>query len=259
MKKQLFATLFAAGMVVSAIAPTAADAALLTDITVFSSNSDGHNYQGLIWNTQGNDTDAGGGFGKWNLYISPDPISDTSPTFVNSYNDSRTRVSLNLAPGVHTFSIYGNGVWPVPDPANLHFVLDLYFDGVQGAPRISGVQNLNNTNLQPAGSPLGFGVFGELQAGANTLSANVGNELVTLTSFSWFTDGGRDVVFPYHANDPPYSNGGEGPDYYGSFSLTVETVPEPGTLALLGLGLAGLAVTRNRRTKRELPTPAWRA
>src|SRR5512139_4070860 len=93
--------------------PMAASAALLTDITVFSSNSNGHSWNDLIWNTQGLNTDP---LNRWNLYISNDPLSDTTPTFINSYNDDRTRVSLDLAPGSHTFSIFGNGVGWTFDP-----------------------------------------------------------------------------------------------------------------------------------------------
>ena len=241
MKKNRILGLLAAALFAG---PMAASAALLTDITVFSSNSDGHRWNDLIWNTQGLNTDP---LNRWNLYISNDPLSDTTPTFINSYNDDRTRVSLDLAPGSHTFSIFGNGVGSTFDPRQ-HFVLNLYFGGVQSAPGISGVQNLDNSNLRPAGNPNGWDIFGQnWQQEAGSLSALIADQLVTLTSFSWITASPRDVVYPYHANDAPYSAGGQGLDYYGSFTLRVESVPEPGTLALFGLGLAAIGYQRRKR------------
>ncbi|MFN0315273.1 MAG: hypothetical protein ACKVQA_09575, partial [Burkholderiales bacterium] len=140
------------------LAPMAASAVLLTDITVFSSNSEGNNWNGLIWNTQGEDTDTPAP-GRYNLYVSQDPLSDSTPTFVNGFNDSRTRVSLPLALGEQTFSVYGEGVGIGFDPLQ-HFVLNLYFGEIQTSPGISGVQNLANDNLGAAGHPNGLDVFG---------------------------------------------------------------------------------------------------
>jgi hypothetical protein len=228
------------------VAPVGAMAASLTDITVFSSNSEGNNWNSLIWNTQGADTDTPAP-GRYNLYVSSDPLTSASPSFINGYNDARTQVSLPLTIGDNTFSIYGEGVGATFDPLQ-YFVLNLYFDGVQNSPGISGLQNLANDSLGAAGHANGLGIYGAAgQQEAGSLSVLTGGQLLTLTSFTWVTDGQRDVVWDYWANNPDYSTGSGRPDYYGSFTINVRSVPEPGTLALFGLGLAGLGLSRRRK------------
>jgi hypothetical protein len=225
----------------------ASAAPVLTDLTVFSTNVEGNQFSSLLWNTQGQPED---GPNRWNLYVSRDPLTNASPTFVNGFNDERTRIALPLDVGLHTFSVYAESVGQVFDPAQ-YFTLNLYFNGVQSAPGISGAQNLTNDGLVAVGHPRGQDIFGTaLQQEAGTLTAVVGGHRVTLESFSWITVRDRDVVWAHWANDPIYSRGSGTPDFYGAFTLRVTAVPEPGTLmlALSAIGLAG--VVRKKRTTR---------
>lgn len=159
-----------------------ADAApVLGDMTVFSTNAEGNQFNSLLWNTQGKPQDTSD---RWNLYISRDPLSVAAPKFLNGFNDERTSVSETLDVGLHTFSVYAESVSQTFDPAQ-YFTLNLYFNGVQSAPGISGAQNLTNDGLVAVGHPRGLDIFGNaLQQEAGTLTALVDGYRVSLESFS---------------------------------------------------------------------------
>lgn len=236
----------AVGIILLGIA-SASWSSAITDLTVFSTNELGNNWLGWIWNTQGNDTDSPN---RWNLYVSEDPLSDSSPQFLNGFNDQNARVSIDLNSGDNYFTIYGEGVG---DTSNynpfLHFVLNGYLEDNQTNPDISGIQVNNSTaNLQAATHPNGLDIYGNSGTHeAGTLDSRVGNQLVRLTDFYWTTNGNRDVVWPHWANDGIYSNGSGTPDYYGSFNLQVSVIPVPATLTLFCLGLAGFFLSQCKK------------
>ena len=226
-------------------------APVLTDLAIFSSNAEGNQFGGLLWNTQGKPAD---GPDRWNLYVSRDPLGSSAPTFVNGFNDARTQIALPLGVGLHTFSIFAESVGQAFDPAQF-FAVNMYFGGVQSAPAISGAQNLDNNGLVAVGHPNGPNIFGTgPQAGAGTLTALIDGYQVTLESFTWNTDRDRDVVWPHWANDPVYASGSGTADFYGTLALRVTAfaVPEPGSLALVlaALGVAGVVRRRPGRTVR---------
>ena len=235
-------SLFPAAVVaLGLLLPSPANAALLTDLTVFSTNSDGHAYYSLIWNTQGTPDD------RFNLYVSTSP-DFTSPTFINGYNDADTQISIDLQPGTYYFTLFGESAF-TPVPGDVHFVTNLYFDGNQSAPGISGLYGAACPTVCAAGHSNGQNITGTaFQPEAGTLAWSDGTVNVTLAEFTWITNRTDiDEVWPYWADHLPYSGGNGTPDFFGTMRLEVTAVPEPGVALLLLTGAAGAVMRRARR------------
>ncbi len=245
MRKYLFAGLMLPGAILTA-APAEADV-ILTDSTVFSANSTGHYWLSWLWNTQGQPED---GPDRWNLYYSSstDPLN---PLFINSGNDASTEIAIAMTPGVHDFVIFGERAGDPTAYANdLHFVANLYFDGNQTAPDISGLYGPTCLTVCATSSANGLDLFGNPpQQLAGTLDYKSGDTTVSLTHFSWAVDEAVDQVWPHYAGDYFGAYSGT-PDFVGRIQLTVTQpapIPLPAAWVLLGTGLFLLGGLGRRR------------
>lgn len=235
----------AAAVAALSVVPVCATAATLTDSTVFSTNSEGNNWNGWIWNTQGQPADIPN---RWNLYYS---TAASPPAFINGGNDAGAQISIALDAGVYDFYIFGESATTDLHPEQ-HFVLNLYFNGNQSAPGISGLYGASCPVVCAASHPNGLDILGDAGAPeAGTLSFVDGTQTVTLTAFDWIVDGDVNEVWEHWAGPyfdyTPYGS----PDFVGHVQLTVTdvaTVPVPAGLPLLAGGLVLLGAMRRRRS-----------
>lgn len=224
-------------------------ATFLTDSAVFSANSEGHNWNGWIWNTQAKPDDS------WNAYYS-DSTDPSAPQFINdgtvAADEVNPGISIELAPGVYDFIIYGEAPTLTVD-ALQHFVLNLYFNGDQSAPAISGLYGPSCLSVCAAGHPNGLDLWGDSGAAeAGTLNFADGDLNIALTGFTWAIGTAVDEVWPHWSDVAPYGGGSGMPDFVGHVQLTVTSlaaVPIPAALPLLG-GALGLLAGIGRRRRR---------
>ena len=235
-------------LALACLIPSPAAAATISDLTVFSTNAEGNNWNSLIWNTQGRDPATGlpDAPNRFNLYVSTSPDL-ANPVFINSGNDPATAsVSIDLLPGTYFFTLFGESAF-TPLPADQHFVTNIYFNGSQASPGISGLTGPSCPGVCAAGHPNGLDIFGTAgHPEAGTLSWTDGALEVVLAEFTWITDQrGIDEVWPHWANHFPYDDGSGTPDFFGTMRLEVTAAPEPGLAVLVLFGAAG-AVLRRR-------------
>jgi hypothetical protein len=231
---------------------------MLTDSSVFSTNDAGENWNGWIWNTQAPPADSAN---RWNLYYSSS-LDPQNPTFLNSENNASTNIDIELTPGIHSFLIYGETVTTDLHPLQ-HFVLNLYFDGNQAAPDISGLNDCPDVCAVSHWN--GLDLFGNSGLGGNldaqeagTLIFTSGGHTVELTKFTWVINENVDRVWPHWDDTVPYDSGSGNPDFVGEIELNVTAVPEPMTIVLMGLGIAGLWFAAGRPGNRHpLSSLAW--
>lgn len=181
-----------------------------------------------------------GGNVYWNLFLTG---GDLNGSFLNGPNDAQADIGFALTDGVHEFAFFAND-GSVSDYHGMNF----FIDGSHINPAISvfAATDVSNAGPDPVflangGTTPLLNVQGQSVPGAGTLIYVDGLTTVSLTSWRW-ADSGLENMDRVGMD----SVGADGsPDYTGSFTLTVVTVPEPSAIALSLIGF--LAMSRRRR------------
>lgn len=226
MARGIYALALATGLLVTSYA----HATTLTGICGFPTDELG-NWKIGWYNTYGPD-------GGKNGYVT---VDDIGGNFINSGNGAATHISLDLtAPGTYRIYTYFDG--DEMTAGREYWGINLFFGGDSAQPGISafGRAQWAGDSVPDffANGGTTLDLTGEHDVlGANRLSHTIGSWTVMLTDFRTTAD-----VFALDRVDN-FNLGASGRnDHIAMMELTV--VPEPATLAILGIGIAGL---RRRR------------
>ena len=216
-------------LIAAALAVTLARASgqvQLTDVALFSADANG-NYVGPdIWVTRPD-----GSFIVW--------IESGAPggRFLNGPTSSNAQPNISLPPGTSTFTIV-----TAPGADFGSFGINLFFNG-SSTPSISatgpmltalGQQHVFSAdNALSTPGPVTPAPNERTVTGAGTLSAVVGNELVTLTDFYVATPS----VYSLDQAGGLSTGPGGSDDYVGGITFTVKTVSGPQQWWLLAMSL----------------------
>lgn len=211
---------------------------VLTGIGVFGTDSSGASDNSGEWNTVPSDRFV-------DVFLSSG--SSLSGPFINGPADAGAAISLSLVPGQYTYRLFGGS-----GTADSYHAISLCFNG-SSTPAISALaatQYSANSppGFQANGSPLAYDLNMNLATGANSLSFQQGNTLVTLTQYSWADP----TCYNVDRISAPFGSygviGQDGvPDWVGEITLNVTTVPEPASCSLLLMALGGIILIRASR------------
>src|SRR2546430_7233115 len=162
------------------VAAEVGNATTLSGVIEFSTDATGAADNSQLWNTLGGDV-------FFNLYVKSGDVRTGGGAFLNSGNAGSASISITLALGANTFTIFGE---QITDPLN--FGLNFFFNGNNATPGIS-VKAPEDTvgpptpppAFLPNSSPSTLKLDGSPVAGAGTLIFVDGLTTVTLTDYSF--------------------------------------------------------------------------